>query len=116
MALFLRMVSAGENICDTYNEDFALIVLVFIISVKCQSLRFAIMAGTLVCLLLFAQRAVSVFDCIYCRSRFGNSVCISLARMFSVSAQDSLCCCTGMFKYECLSQPSVAIIIQLLFL
>ena len=48
-----RMVSAGENICDTYSKDFALMAS-FFISIKSQSLDFAIMGGTLVCLLPFA--------------------------------------------------------------
>ena len=97
MALFLRMVSVGENICDTYNNDFVLIALVFIISVKCQLLNFAVMGGTLMCLLLFARWALSIFDCINSSSRFDISVWTSFARMFAISAQDSLCCCIGMF-------------------
>ena len=80
-------VNAGEYICETYICDFALMKLVLIDLVNCQSLNFGIIAGFLLYSFSSDLCAFSILSRI--SSTIGITLLITLVKMSILLSQDS---------------------------
>ena len=89
IALLHLFVSAGEYICDTCICDFALMKLVLIDSVNCQSLSFAMIAGFLLYSFSRDLCARSTLSRITVSSTVCITLLISLIKMSLLLSQDS---------------------------